>query len=335
MWTGTVNFTAPDTNTASATSAVTDRPVRSAGLTLSSIALSGEGGYGHLVDWPAVIDFGPAPCGGDAPAPQSFTVTNTSTVDARITSVSITPPNSGFTTSATVGYFFGGGGAARPIKVDAPPVPSPSPLTPITATLTIQTDADSSPHTITLQEEPQGAVLGLRHFGDAELRELRPGRPLAVVDAELRRDEHRHSGGGRDAEHRRSSCSSGADAGRCGRGRRGRAAATRARTPRSGEIDASADATVAGSPPAPFAIATPTFSVPAHGTQTDAGDVHARDGAGLRRRDHDDGQRLHLFGDSRATAPLGRRARRGACRSRPLRSPSRPRAAARRRTRRS
>ncbi len=46
------------------------------------------------------------------------------------------------------------------ITLHAPPVPSPSPLTPITATLSLQTDADTSPHAITLTEEPRGAVLG-------------------------------------------------------------------------------------------------------------------------------------------------------------------------------
>ena len=50
-------------------------------------------------------------------------------------------------------------GGSFTFSVLAPAVPTPSPLTPVTATLTIVTDADTSPHTITLTEEPEGAVL--------------------------------------------------------------------------------------------------------------------------------------------------------------------------------
>ena len=263
-WIGNALFTAPDTNTASATSTVGIEGTQ-CGQSVSAITFTGNGAYGHLTDWPAVIDFGPAPCGGAAPAPQSFQVTNTSTVDARLTSLSITPPDSGFTTSANVGFFFGGGHAARPITVYAPPVPSPSPLTPITATLTIQTDADSSPHAITLQEEPQGAVLGFDtsatasfgSFGQVVLL-LSSTQNFAVTntgteaaDVTLTTGASAGSGGDAGADAAVDGGDAGADA-------------------TVGETDASGDTTGAGSPPLPFAIATPTFSVPANGTQTDA-----------------------------------------------------------------
>ena len=56
------------------------------------------------------------------------------------------------------------------VTVTGPPVPTPSSLTPITATLSIESDADTSPHTITLTEEPNGAILAFdtsatAHFG--------------------------------------------------------------------------------------------------------------------------------------------------------------------------
>jgi hypothetical protein len=245
-WVGTALFTAPDMNTASATSTVAIAGAQ-CGQSVPSISFTGEGAYGHLTDWPTVIDFGPAPCGGAAPAPQSFQVTNTSTVDARLASLSITPPNSGFTTDATVGFFFGGGHPSRPITVNAPPIPSPSPLTPITATLTIQTDADSSPHTITLQEEPQGAVLGFDtsatasfgSFGQVVLLQSST-QNFAVTNIGTAAADVTLSTGGPP--------STGVDAG----------------------SDAGADATVAASPPAPFTIATHAFSVPANGTQTNS-----------------------------------------------------------------
>jgi hypothetical protein len=249
-FTGTVFFTASDTNTASGTSSIVVSGTQ-CGTPISALSFTGSGGFGHLTDWPTVIDFGPAPCGGQAPAPQSFTITNTSTVDARVTSISITPPDSGFTTSADVGFFFGGGHAAHPIIVQAPAVPSPSPLTPITATITIMTDADSTPHTITLQEEPAGAVLGFDtsatpsfgSFGQVVLL-LSSTQTFAVTNTGSASADVTLTTAGAAAG------GSGADVD-------------------AGAGDAGADATVGGSAAPPFGIAITNFSIPAQGTQTD------------------------------------------------------------------
>ncbi len=158
-WTGAAIFTALDTSIASATSTVTVTGATCA-TSVAAISFSGQGGYGRLSGWPtAPVDFGPGPCGGAAPVPQLFDLTNAGGVDVQVTNVSISPATSGFTTTALVGDIIPAR-TGRPyrVTVNAPPVAQPSPLTPITATLTIQTDGDS-PHTITLQEEPQGAVL--------------------------------------------------------------------------------------------------------------------------------------------------------------------------------
>ncbi len=156
-WNGPVNFVPPDTSSSSATATVGVSGT-TCGTNLSTLSFSGQGGYGNVTGWPSTVDFGPADCGGGPPDPQSFQIANPTTVNARITSVSITPPQSGFTTDAAIGQVISGNNHTRTIHVTAPPVPSPSALTPITATLNIQTDADSAPHLITLQEEPRGAV---------------------------------------------------------------------------------------------------------------------------------------------------------------------------------
>ncbi|HXN30391.1 MAG TPA: hypothetical protein VN894_00960 [Polyangiaceae bacterium] len=248
-WTGTVGFTPPDTTVASATSTVTIRGT-TCGTNVTSISFSGQGAYGQVTGWPtAPVDFGPATCGGSAPAPQSFQLTNGSMVDARITSVALAPPTSGFATDAVVGKFIAANGGSRTIRVTAPPVPALSPLAPITATLTLETDADSSPHTITLQEDPQGAVLAFDtsatpnfgSFGQVLLLTSatqsfsvkNTGNAPAMVTLGL--GSAAPAGGGSD-----------------------------------GGSDAGPDATVALAPASPFAISDTSFSIDPHATQTDA-----------------------------------------------------------------
>jgi hypothetical protein len=127
------------------------------GTSVGNVMFSGNIGHGAISGWPsAPIDFGSADCGGAAPAAQSFTLSNSGTANVTITSATITGA-SGFATTAQNGIVPAGG--TYLVQITAPAVPSPSPTTPITATLNIQTDADSSPQTITLTEEPEGAML--------------------------------------------------------------------------------------------------------------------------------------------------------------------------------
>jgi hypothetical protein len=174
----TASFTPTNTTPQSATAAVTATGA-TCGNSVSSISLSGQGTLAQVTGWPtAPIDFGPATCGGAAPAGTSFTLTNVGTVVAEITEVALTGAP-GFTTSAQLGQQIAPNGGVLVISVAAPAVPSPSPLTPVTATLSLQTSADTAPTLVTLTEEPQGAVLsfdtsptpGFGSFGSVVLLE--------------------------------------------------------------------------------------------------------------------------------------------------------------------
>jgi hypothetical protein len=150
--------------TASATSTVSVTGTV-CGTSISSLSYSGAVGHGQITGWPTppsgqqtpIIDFGPTDCGGAAPASQFIILTNNGSADAHVTTATLTGAP-GFSTDA-VGATIPVG-QAHVITVSAPAIPSPSPLTPVTATLSVQTDADTAPHTITLTEEPRGAVLG-------------------------------------------------------------------------------------------------------------------------------------------------------------------------------
>ena len=175
-WALTATFTPASAALASATSAVSATgPI--CGASLASISYLGQGTLGQLTGWPtAPIDFGAADCGGSPPATQSFTLTNVGTVAAKITRVSLGGA-SGFVTNAAPGRQLLPGGGVLFITVTAPAVPSPSPLTPITGTLTIVTDADPAPHVLVLTMQPRGAVLsfdpsptpGFGNFGSVVL----------------------------------------------------------------------------------------------------------------------------------------------------------------------
>jgi hypothetical protein len=156
-WSLAADFTPTDTTQVTATSAVTTTST-TCGASLQSIAFSGQGTFGHVTGWPSTVDLGAAPCGGVAPPAQTFTLTNSGPVDAVITMVQITG-SPGFATNAQVGRTIAANGGVHTVSISGPPVAAFSPVTPVTATLSLQTDADPSPHTITLTEEPSGAVL--------------------------------------------------------------------------------------------------------------------------------------------------------------------------------
>jgi hypothetical protein len=156
-WSLSVDFDATDTTVARATAAVSATGTVCAG-TLGAVTFSGRGTTGQSAGWPSFLDFGPADCGGSAPAERFFTVSNSSGIDAHLTSVAFTGAP-GFTTNAQVGRAIFANGGSLDITVDAPAVPALSSVDPISATLTIQTDADPSPHGITLTIEPHGAIL--------------------------------------------------------------------------------------------------------------------------------------------------------------------------------
>ncbi len=154
----TANFTPAVTTTAGATtSAAVSVTGTTCGSSVSTLSLAGSVGHGQITGWPsAPIDFGPADCGGTAPPSQHVVLTNAGSVNATITSAK-TSATLGFTSTAT-GVVIPAGGSAG-FDILAPAVPALSPTTPVSDTLTIQTDAETSPHAIILTEEPRGAVL--------------------------------------------------------------------------------------------------------------------------------------------------------------------------------
>jgi hypothetical protein len=158
LWTGTANFQAQDTTVQNATSTVTVSGT-TCGTSVSAITYAAQGGYGALTGWPtAPLDFGFSDCGGTAPAAKTAHLINSTEVDTRIAAVSITPASSGFTTDLEVGHSIHAGGAYT-FHVQAPAVPAGAPLALISATLSVTVEGETSPHTITLQQEPRGAVL--------------------------------------------------------------------------------------------------------------------------------------------------------------------------------
>ncbi len=153
-------FTPRSTSPETATSSVTLTGTI-CGTNVSAISLLGQGAVGNVTGYPTgELDFD-GDCGGSRPPPAVFTLTNSGPTDAHVTQVSISGAT-GFSTSATVGAVIPANGGTLGIACSAPLVPSlpPLPLTSVTATLTLQTDADKSPLTIPLVERPHGAILG-------------------------------------------------------------------------------------------------------------------------------------------------------------------------------
>jgi hypothetical protein len=141
------------TATASATAPATITGTM-CGASVASIAFSGTVGHGVLSRWPSSLDFGPVACGGGPPDLKYVVLANGGATDATITSATITGA-AGFSTNA-VGVEIPAGLTAD-FAVFAPAVPALASTAPLTATLTILTDADSASHAISLTEEPQGS----------------------------------------------------------------------------------------------------------------------------------------------------------------------------------
>lgn len=155
----TATFTPSSVVSATATSTVTATGTI-CGTSVQAIELTGQGATGQVAGWPSSIDFGPVACGGAAPATQDFLLTNPSAIDAHVTAVTVTGAP-GFSTTATAGDTIPAGGQLS-VGIVAPGVPLNAPVTPIAATVAMLTDADppgASPHSITLTEEPSGAIL--------------------------------------------------------------------------------------------------------------------------------------------------------------------------------
>jgi hypothetical protein len=152
------DFTPTTATKTPATSTVTVTGAQ-CGISVSTVTLNGQGATGAITGYPSsTINFGPVACGGNAPAPQTITLTNTGAVNALITTSSLT--GTGFTTSAKVGQGIPANGGTLVVAFTSPPVPAVAdPTKPITAQVTLQTDADATPQTITLSETPSGAVL--------------------------------------------------------------------------------------------------------------------------------------------------------------------------------
>jgi hypothetical protein len=227
----TANFTPAATTVSTAsTSAPVTVTGTTCGTSVSSIALNGAVGHGVITGWPtAPIDFGPADCGGSAPQFQIVTLMNTGTVDATITSAT-------FTGSAGWGSFAQGtlipAGKSAGFAIHAPAVPTPSPTTPITATLTIHTDAETTAHTITVTEEPRGAILA---FNTSATPNFGSFGSIVLLQAVSQNFSVTNTGTG------------------------------------SASVSLSAAATTGGSSGMPaFVVTNPAFTIPAGGTQTDA-----------------------------------------------------------------
>jgi hypothetical protein len=167
-WNLAADFKPRDTTAVSATSTITATGTLCGGGGLQSVSYSGQGATAQVQGWPSSLDFGPVDCGGARPLGQIVNLTNTGAVGASFTRVDFAGA-AGFHTDLQVGQHILANSPFS-FEVYAPAVDANAPLTPITATLTIETNQDSSPHVITLTEEPNGAVLAYDttqtpHFG--------------------------------------------------------------------------------------------------------------------------------------------------------------------------
>ncbi len=252
-WSAVATFTPTGPAAINTSSPITVTTGTICGTSMSSVAFSGQGAMGVVTGWPSTntIDFGPATCGGVAPPDQTITLTNTGTTDARLVHVD-TSAMGPFTTDATVNARIAAGGAPVTITIHAPAVQSPSPLTPISGTLVLQTDADSAPHTITLTEEPHGAVLAFdtsatTNFGSFPTVILlqSSSQPFNVVNS-----------GNAPAHVTVTATENGVDAG----------------APVDAGGDATLDATIDAGPPAPtaFQLSAPSFDLAPGAPQADS-----------------------------------------------------------------
>jgi hypothetical protein len=158
----TANFTPTTLSPVDLSAAIGTTGVVICGETsLQTIELSGQGGTGAVDGWPtSTVDFGGGSCGGAAPSPQSFTLTNSSPIAAHITGITFGGTTSGYATDATTSTTIPGSGQTV-VHLMAPPVPFPSSIpTDFPATVTFTTDVSGDqPHTLQLDEHAVGAVL--------------------------------------------------------------------------------------------------------------------------------------------------------------------------------
>ncbi len=157
---GTTTFTPTGPSTFLGQAALAATSGVTCGSSIPNLLFNGQGSNATLSGWPSnnAIDFGLARCGGAAPAPQTITLANGSTnVVAHVTSVD-TSVSDGFGVSVVAGDTIAAGGTL-PITVTPPAVSANSSLAAISGTVVLHTDAAPSTLTLTMTEEPQGAVL--------------------------------------------------------------------------------------------------------------------------------------------------------------------------------
>jgi hypothetical protein len=145
----------------SATSALTVTGAVCGTDSVTSLALSGQGGTGDVTGWPVTtVDFGQAPCGGAAPANQPFTLMNSGNIGVTIASATTGPTDPAYSTDA-VGKTIPAGGQLV-VNLIAPPIPQTS-LVPgsYNGTLTFTTNPGAVVNTVAVTEEAQGAILAL------------------------------------------------------------------------------------------------------------------------------------------------------------------------------
>ncbi len=162
-WSGTATFTPSATSTQTGTASVTATSGATCGSGVSQLGFNGAGTEADLSGWPSnnSLDFGSVDCGGSAPASQTITlVNNSSDVVAHITSVDTSQAN-GFGVSVAASTPIAAGGTLA-ITVTAPAVAATSSLNTISGTIVLGTDASPSTLTLTLTEEPQGAILAFQ-----------------------------------------------------------------------------------------------------------------------------------------------------------------------------
>jgi hypothetical protein len=169
-WKGTVRFTpSTDNATANVNVSVVTGNVCASGTALTKLEFLGHGTFGSVTNYPAGVVFPAAPCGGDAPAPQTFPLINSGLVPVNLLGAPVVDPaDAGFvvTTSAST---IPPGDAGITVTVTPPNFPPPQTGdggTPAgsmppdkTATLTLPSDATSQIGSIKLREKPLGASL--------------------------------------------------------------------------------------------------------------------------------------------------------------------------------
>jgi hypothetical protein len=130
------------------------------GASVTKISFSGQGVVGNVSGFPSsALDFGLSPCGGAALAAKSFTLKNTGSADAKLTSVSFAG-SKGYTVDASNGAVIPASGELV-VNVTPPAIPFPSAVPgDYGDTLTIETDVPGdTTHQIPVTIGAKGAIL--------------------------------------------------------------------------------------------------------------------------------------------------------------------------------